>query len=614
MALKESPNLSGDARRVISDLQSRLLAKPMLRERREEFFEETEERLNRSEKEIMDWEASRLMICESGEAKCNEYLEAVVEIRRSIEVLGNVDPSRIVRQKETVLRADRVLEVAMSRLEEEVKCILGRYKQTYVPRSMSFRSTTTNLASGESFSSLEDVVVDSPRQEVKAADLIQPDMIPVLKSIAKVMFNSDHGQEFCRAFIGARRDALHEYLAGLEMKQLSIEEILGLKWDVLSLEIRNWVRAMRIVTGFYLMSEQNLCNQILAEFGEIASAAFLDISKSSALTLLNFGEAIVMSSHRPEKLFGVLNMYEVLADRLINIDTLFSEEECSFIRVEFHNFLAALGNYARATFSEFREGVESNRSQKPFPKGGVHPLTSYVMNYIRTLCAYRTTFDVIFRDEQVCFMCPPLAAKGMVEDEPTSPLDRHSKSILLVLEANLREKSILLEQNALKHIFLMNNICYMVDKVKGCDDLRRCFGDEWIRKQIAKYQQNATSYLRATWSCALTILRESDYSPGSSTSNTRTRAREKCRAFCLAFEEVYKLQTGWVIPNPQLRSDLQIATSQKVITGYRAFLGMHKTDIDDKYIKYTADDLEDLTLDFFEGSNRSLPRAKSRRK
>ncbi|KAI4326570.1 hypothetical protein MLD38_031870 [Melastoma candidum] len=614
MAMDECADLSGDARRVISDLQSRLLTKPMHPGRREEFFRETEERLKQSEKVIMDWEASRLMICELGEAERNGYLDAVVEIRRSIESLGKVDPFRIVKQKETFLRAERVLEMAMSRLEEEVKCILGRCKQTYEPRSMSFRSPADNLVFGESFSSVEDNPVDSPRREFEAVDLIRPDMIPVLKAIAKVMFDSDHGPEFCRAFIGARRDALHEYLAGLGMKQLSIEEILGLDWDVLSHEIRNWVRVMWIVTGFYLVSEQNLCNQVLAEFGEFASAAFLDISKLSNLTILNFSKAIVMSSHRPEKLFGVLNMYEVLADRIININALFSEEECSSIRIEFHDFLVVLGDYARATFSAFRNSIESDHSHKPFMKGGVHPLTSYVMNYIKTLCAYRATFDVLFRDEQVCFMCPSLVAEDMTEDEPTSPLDRHLQSILPVLEANLTEKSILLDQHALKHIFLMNNICYMVDKVKGSDDLRCCFGNEWIRKQIAKYQQHATIYLRVTWSCALMNLRESGYAPGSSAPKPRARAREKCRAFCLAFEEVYKLQTGWVIPNPQLRLELQIATSQKVITGYRAFLGMHKMDIDDKYIKYTADDLESLILDFFEGSNRSLPHANSRRR
>jgi len=78
------------------------------------------------------------------------------------------------------------------------------------------------------------------------------------------------------------------------------------------------------------------------------------------------------------------------------------------------------------------------------------------------------------------------------------------------------------------------------------------------------------------------------------------------RSFYLAFEEIYKAQTAWIIPDSQLREDLRISTSLKVIQAYRTFVGRFANHISDKHIKYSADDLESYLLDLFGGSPKSL--------
>ncbi|KAF3638456.1 hypothetical protein FXO38_15236 [Capsicum annuum] len=145
----------------------------------------------------------------------------------------------------------------------------------------------------------------------------------------------------------------------------------------------------------------------------------------------------------------------------------------------------------------------------------------------------------------------------------------------------------------------------MAEKVKN-SNLRTILGDGWIRKHNWKFQHHAMSYERTTWSSILSLLRDEGLQNPGSNSISRTLLKERLYNFYLAFEDVYKSQTGWSIPDSQLREDLRISTSLKVIQAYRTFVGRHTNHISDKHIKYTADDLENFLLDLFEGSPRSL--------
>lgn len=127
-------------------------------------------------------------------------------------------------------------------------------------------------------------------------------------------------------------------------------------------------------------------------------------------------------------------------------------------------------------------------------------------------------------------------------------------------------------------------------------------------------------YERATWSSILNLLEEVSFGSPKITSKTVPRAR--LQAFYTAFEDIYKNQTGWLIPNKITADDLRISISRKVIQAYGAFVGEHENKItaddletfvdryantfSEKYIKYTADDLEKYVLDLFEGARKSL--------
>lgn len=617
-ALVASNYLPEDMKKIFTDLDSHFSAMAVITETKGREFTDLEQRLKHVEEKVVAWMSNPLMVCDSGPHEASKHFKVIDEIHSLMESLRNLPAAdEFGKPTELLRRAESLLQTTMSRLEEELIHILRYHKQYFEPEYMSFRSCGSDVVYDESFVSVEEESQEEASQRNSTGsefddhlvDLIHPNVVPHLKSIAKMMFASDYGQEFCQAFVKARKEALEEYWTTLEMETFSIEDMLRMDWKSLNYEIKKWNWIMKIIIRVYLRSEKRLCDQILGDFGSVSPYCFVETSKASMVYLLTFGEAVAMGDHRPEKLIRLLDMYEIVADLLLDIDNLLFEEAGCYVRIEFHELLAKLGDCLRATFVEFRRAVASNMSTTPFPGGSIHPLTKYVMNYINTLAEYVDTLNVLLKDQDVEEEDPDsiFEMHNHTEDGSSStscPTADHFRSITSTLQSNLNTRSKLYKDGALQLVFLMNNINYIVQKVKG-SKLGIFFGDTWIREHIAKVQQQATGYVRISWSSALSLLRSHD-----GHALPRATFKERCRSFSIAFEEVYRNQTGWRVPDPQLREDLQISISQKVIHAYRNFTGRNSND--ERHIKYTADDLENFLLDLFEGSSRSLQNSRRR--
>jgi exocyst complex protein 7 len=258
--------------------------------------------------------------------------------------------------------------------------------------------------------------------------------------------------------------------------------------------------------------------------------------------------------------------------------------------VAFHELSRKLADCTTATFLKFKDAIASNESTRAFPGGGIHHLTRYVMNYLKLLPEYKDALNSLLENLEVEDSITEITGQDILPST-FSPMARHLRSIVSTLESSLDRKAQLYADVSLKFIFLMNNFHYMVQKVKG-SELRHFFGDEWIRKHIARYQRNVTNYERSTWSSVLSLIKDSNDSVDI--------LRQRCRLFGLAFDDVYKNQTRWSVPDPELRDDLHISTSVKVVQSYRGFLGRNAVRIGEKHIRYTCEDIENLLLDLFE--------------
>lgn len=325
------------------------------------------------------------------------------------------------------------------------------------------------------------------------------------------------------------------------------------------------------------------------------------------MQLLSFGEAIAISRRQPEKLFKVLDMYDTLRELIPELEVIFSGTSGTSVRTEAHSVLAHLAEAARGTFTEFESAIQRDSARVPVMGGSVHPLTRYVMNYIKLACDYTDTLKLVYEDES--------------HSHEDSPLSTQISRLAQVLHTNLEGKAKMYRDPALTFLFLMNNIHYVVQKVKG-SELRALLGDTWVRKQAGLVRQSAASYQRAAWGKVLSLFRDEGLhnhskSGLSSGGVSRQALKDRFKNFNTIFDEVHRVQSQWVVLDPGLRDELRIFIADKVLPAYRAFLGRYGQHIEtgrhpDKYIKYTVEDLEVAIGDFFTGSSGSM--SSSRRK
>ncbi|XP_028793322.1 exocyst complex component EXO70B1-like [Neltuma alba] len=586
--------------------------------------EEDLDRFQAAEKVILRWDGSgsgapsresNSLLHSRGDVV--EYLCAVDDIIQWIEQIS-IAPSG----KETQIlidRADNAIQLAMSRLEDELRHALirntvpldaDRLYGSIRRDSLSFSSNYGEL--GENFESFDEVNdCDSARFHERGAsladdvfvDLINPDGVEELREIADRMLKSGYERECLQVYSNIRRDALDECLAILGVERLSIEEVQRIQWYLLDEKMKKWIYAVKIVVRVLLTGEKRLCDCIFEEYSD---ACFNETAKGCVMQLLNFGEAVAIIRRSPEKLFRILDMYEALRDAFPDLEALISDD---FVISEAKGLLTVLGEAAKGSFAEFENAVRNETSKRPVLTGGLHPMPRYVMNYMKLLMDYGDSLDSLLEvSEEDLDRFQKTHGGDSSQLETMSPLHQRMLFSMSELEYNLQEKSRIYEDSAMQYIFLMNNIYYIVRKVKD-SDLRNVLGDDWVRKRRGQIRQYATAYLRASWTKALSCLKDEGIG-GSSSNASKNALKERFKNFNACFEDIYRIQTAWNVPDAQLREELRISISEKVIPAYRSFVGRFGSQLEGrhagKYIKYTAEDLESYLLHLFEGEPKVL--------
>ncbi|KAH9291438.1 hypothetical protein KI387_043372 [Taxus chinensis] len=661
-SLGTTENMTQDMIRIFSSFDNRFSSMSERGNAQAQAQSEIEERLAFAEEMVLRWDmnscdaARQSMIWEGPPDEAASYLHAVDEVHRLTESLATLtlpfslslaDPqnNNNNHRNDILDRAQNVLHIAMARLQQEFRHILdqesgifdserlGERNQDPVSR-VSFCSSSTHeedVADDTSTSPSANGNVDVNADVNIIVDLISPMVIPVLKDIAERMVASDYKEECCQLYTCIRRDVLEEGLYRLGIEKLSIEEIQKMDWESLEGKMKKWSQAAKIAVGVVMASEKHLCQQIFGELG-CGEISFVETAKGAITQLLNFSEAVAISRRSPEKLFRILDMYECLSDLLPDINSIFSDESpvSTSIREEALGILTRLGEAAKGTFLEFENAIQTETSRTPIPGGAIHPLTRYVMNYIRFLFDYTDTLKHLLIDEENELKngdfrrqlsnnymdYPEDDCRG--DNSNMSPLAHRVLSIASLLELNLDGKSKLYKDVSLSYLFVMNNVHYIVQKVKS-SELRTLLGDDWVRKHSGQVRQNATNYQRAAWNKVLSCLRDEGICITGSFSNrvSKDALKERFKSFNSAFEEVYRNQTGWFVPDPQLREELRISIAEKLLPAYRSFMGRFKSHLEsvrhvERYIKYTPEDLEIYLLDLFEGSQGSMQHQRRR--
>ncbi|KAF7109015.1 hypothetical protein CFC21_109351 [Triticum aestivum] len=585
--------------------------------------------------------------------EAERFLRAVDNIRRlapsSPSVVGS--PRRLSSGSGAAAGGGgcSAVQVTMARLEDEFRHLLSsrafdlEIEALADLTSLCISSDRTNSVSSMDLPAVEedDSISDCgcrrssyrSLRSIREIDLLPDDAVADLRAIASRMAAAGYGRECAQVYASVRKPAVDASLRRLGVERLSIGDVQRLEWDALEAKIRRWIRAARAAVRGVFASERRLSFHVFHDLPisnvtvvSVVTAApathdtpFVEAVKGAALQLFGFAEAISIGRRSPEKLFKIIDLHDALSDLLPDVSDIFAASKAAeSIYVQAVEIRSRLADAVRGILSEFENAVLRDPPKTAVPGGTVHPLTRYVMNYSSLISDYKATLTELIVSRPSASarlaaegneLAPSLSCLELPEHENQSPLAAHIIWIIVVLEHNLESKVSLYKDTALSHLFLMNNVHYIVHKVKDSPDLWSMIGDDYLKRLTGKFTVAATNYQRASWLKILNCLRDEGLhvSGGFSSGISKSALRERFKSFNAAFEDAHRVQSGWFVPDTQLREELRISISEKLLPAYRSFLGRFRHHIEngkhpELYIKHSAEDLENAVNDFFEGA------------
>ncbi|CAN6991626.1 unnamed protein product [Brassica oleracea var. botrytis] len=363
--------------------------------------------------------------------------------------------------------------------------------------------------------------------------LIPSRVLPLLHDLAQQMVQAGHKQLLLQNYKETRSFVLEESLRKLGVEKLSKEDVQRMQWEVLEAKIGNWIHFMRIAVKLLFAGERQVCDQIFQGFDSLSDQCFAEVTVSSVSMLLSFGDAIARSKRSPEKLFVLLDMYEIMRELHTEIETIFKGKACVEIRDSAMGLTKRLAQTAQETFGDFEEAVEKDATKTAVLDGTVHPLTSYVINYVKFLFDYQATLKQLFLE----------FGNG---DDSNSQLASVTMRIMQALQNNLEGKSKQYRNPALTHLFLMNNIHYMVRSVRR-SEAKDLLGDDWVQRHRRIVQQHANLYKRTAWTKilqtssaqGLTSSGGGSLEGGNSSGVSKGLLKERFKMFNMQFDELH---------------------------------------------------------------------------
>ncbi|KAG8070752.1 hypothetical protein GUJ93_ZPchr0006g42153 [Zizania palustris] len=453
------------------------------------------ESFDAAEQLIQLWDGTpEALVFEAAEEDVAEYLAAVdVAVDHLARGAGAA----------TTGRAGVAVQLAMARLEEELRHLMVRHAVPLDPTGLFFSLRRLSLGSMDDLDTSSEFDAATPHSvdtapetarggplvnpfEEQVFDPVRPEAVDDLRAIADRMARAGYSRELADAYCGIRRDLLDEYLSALGVERLSIDEVQRIEWKQLNDKMKRWVQGVKTVVRVLLAGERRLCDQVLSVSDDLREDCFIESTKGCIMQILNFGDAVAVCPRSPEKLSRILDMYEALAEVIPEMKDLCLGSSGDGVISDVQANLDRLGDAIRGTLFEFGKVLQQESSRRAMTAGEIHPMTRYVMNYLRLLVVYNDTLDALLHDD-----ADDQTDLARAEDEDQehlesmSPLGRRLLKLISYLEANLGEKSKLYEDSALECIFSMNNLLYIVQKVKD-SELGKIFGDHWIKGVVAR--------------------------------------------------------------------------------------------------------------------------------
>ncbi|XP_022947018.1 exocyst complex component EXO70H1-like [Cucurbita moschata] len=531
--------------------------------------------------------------------EARQFIKAVKNLHAAMHCLASRHSS-----SERLVRAHDLMRVGMERLQKEFYRILSVNREYLYPDSVSSVQSPMTVSARSSVSDFEVELEDEFRfanESITEVERVSMSAMADLKAIADCMISTGYGKECVKIYKTVRKSIIDEGLYNLGIEKLSLSKVQKMDWEVLEIKIKIWLRGVKTAVKSLFEGERILCDHVFSASVPIRESCFAQISKDGAMILFEFPELAAKYKKTPEKIFITLDLYEAIADLWPEINYIFSSTATSMVQSQAVNSLIKLGQNIGTLIADFEMAIQKESSKTPVPKGGVHPLTRYVMNYISFLSDYSGILNDIVADSPLPTQLSMPESYYGTPKQDDNPITLHFAWLILVLLCKLDGKAEHYNDVALSYLFLANNLRYIVDKVRN-SNLRFLLGDEWIERHESKIKLYSSKYMRIGWSGVFSSLPTdvvAEISPED--------ARESFRNFNRAFEETYRKQTSWIVPNQKLRDELKISLAKELGALYGEFYARNRgrarrVSGSDPVVRLSPDDLGNYLSDLFYGS------------
>ncbi|KAA8530737.1 hypothetical protein F0562_005329 [Nyssa sinensis] len=416
-----------------------------------------------------------------------------------------------------------------------------------------------------------------------------------LRSIAETMKSTGQLFQCVTIYARVRKSFLDTSFRRLGIEKLSIKEVRVLEWVVLEAIIKRWIKAAKICIRILFVSERKQSEQIFGSqiFGSLASsmddACFAETVRDAATQLFDIAEALNVSYVFQSQSVGIIRISES-------------------IRIGAAQILSRLAEAASVILPDFENSVLHELSPPPVPGETIHTLTKYVMDYVSLILDKKeilTKFITIKPSTDFRDMIIPYGV--YMELEGRTPLALHLIRIIVFLRFNLGCKSKRYVEASLAHLFIMNNVDYIVSQMEGSPKLQEMVGDDYIKVLAEDVQKAASSYQKLTLDRILYCLRDDGLEGnwwGLVSGVSKSSLKERVKTFNSMFEEIHHTQERRAVPNLQLQEKLRLSILEKLIPAYESFLSRFSKHIESgkhqkTCIKYSVKDVETAVMNFF---------------
>ncbi|KAJ0611157.1 putative exocyst complex component Exo70, cullin repeat-like-containing domain superfamily [Helianthus annuus] len=530
--------------------------------------------------------------------QAREFIKSVNNLQSAMHLFVSESAS-----SEKIIHAQKLMQVAMKRLEKEFYQMLSANRDVLDSESVSNRSSRARSSvSDDDNASEEDDRVSmsgttvSDGDRVSVSEMVMAD----LKSIADCMIGSGYGKECVKIYKILRKSIVDETLYNLGVEKYSLNQLNKMDWEVLEPKIKTWLYAEKIAVRSLFSGERILCDYVFSSSEKIRESCFSEICKERAIALFEFPEFVAKSKKSMDRMFRTLDMYSAISDQWSEIEMIFSFEFMAAVRTQVVASYVKLGDAVRTMLTDFEAAMQKEILKTPVVSGGIHPLTRYVMNYLVFLSDYSEALSDILADWPLEVHSPlPESYISYTNSDESSSISARFAWLVLVLLCKIDAGAELYKDVAQSYLFLVNNLNYVVSKVRN-SNLRLLIGEDWLVKHEQKVKQYAGNYERMAWSKVVTSL------PTNTTVENLPieSARDCFRRFNLEFNDACRKQSTWIISDSKLRDDIKISLSKRILPAYRRLYEGYRGCFQgvESVVKYAPDDLGNYLSNLFHGT------------